>query len=99
MKNISTTTKKNNFGFGKLTKENEIAINALRKEICLQMEQYDTLIGFNGFDETVKVLSMIAVNVSLSYLGKDRAKANPERFENFVKLVLSDILDKMNNAA
>lgn len=106
MSKISTTNKKNNFGFtttdretnfgfGKLTVEDQIALELLRVEICQQMEQYEALLGFDDFDEMVRTLGMIAVNVCRSYASADKVKSNPERFENFVKLVLSDILEKM----
>ena len=92
---FTTTDKKTNFGFGKLTENEEITINALRAEICQQMEQYNALLGFDNFEELVRTLGMIAVNVCRSYAGKDKIKARPDIFENFVKLVLSDILEKM----
>lgn len=96
MSKISTTTKKNNFGFGKLTKSEQITINNLRAEICKQMEQYDALIGFNGFNDVVQTLSKIAVDVCLSYAGdNEKIKSRPDVFTSFVKLVLSDILEKM----
>lgn len=98
MSKISTTDKKTNFGFGKLTKNEKITINLLRQEICLQMAQYKTLIGFKDFNDVVKVLSLTAINVCRSYAGADeKIKARPDIFENFVKLVLSDILEKMSD--
>lgn len=88
----------NNFGFGKLNKNDEKVINYLRKEICNLMWQHQTLIGFKDDDDAIKTLSIIAVDTCRAYAnGLD--KTNPVAFNNFVKLVLTDIIDKIKLAA
>lgn len=85
---------KKNFGFGTLNKSQNDAITVLRQKICLLMAQHVELIGFKDLDDEVKALSMHAVNVCLEYVGLEKAKENPARFESFVKLVLSGIMKK-----
>lgn len=83
--------KNTNFGFGELSAELNIAINRIRKEICDYMSEYEALIGFNDFEDAVEVLSSTAVDICRKYV----SKASPKAFESFVKLVLSDILEKI----
>lgn len=83
--------KNTNFGFGELSAAQNIAINSIRKEICGYMSEYEALIGFKDFEDQVKVLSSTAVDICLKYV----SKASPKAFESFVKLVLSDILEKI----
>ena len=85
-------SKKKNFGFGTLTETEKIAVNKIRSQICLLMQTQKELIGFNDFEEEVRALSTHAVNLCMEYVGKEKAMENPERFENFVKLVLKDII-------
>lgn len=87
--------KKENFGFGKLSKDNEMAIGLLRAKITKEMVEWESLIGFKDADEMIKVLSRSAVDICREYVGKELINENPERFDNFVKLVLSDIIKKM----
>ena len=91
--------KTKNFGFGKMSKEQETAVNMVRMRICEEMANYQNLIGFKDFNDQVKVLSVTAVNVCLDMLGQDYAKNNPKAFESFVKLALSDIIKKMKKSA
>jgi len=88
-------SKKKNFGFGTLTETEKIAVNKIRSQICLLMQTQKELIGFNDFEEEVRALAKHAVNLCMEHVGKDKAMENPERFESFVKLVLSDILKKL----
>lgn len=87
---MNQNNKTANFGFGKISKEDKVVLHVLRGEICKNMCEYQSLIGFKDNDEIIAVLSIIAVNVCAAYVGELR-KENPERFENFIKLVLSDI--------
>ena len=84
-----------NFGFGKLSKDNELAIGLLRAKITKEMVEWESLIGFKDADEMIEVLSRSAVDICREYVGEEQIKENPERFDNFVKLVLSDIIKKM----
>ena len=84
-----------NFGFGKLSKDNEMAIGLLRANIVKEMVEWESLIGFKDADEMIEVLSRSAVDICREYVGEEQIKENPERFDNFVKLVLSDIIKKM----
>lgn len=90
---------KENFGFGKLSKESELAISMLRAKICKGMMEWKVLIGFKDDEDMIKVLSCSAVDVCRDFIGDEWMKANPKRFDNFVKLVLSDIIDKIKEAA
>ena len=87
--------KKENFGFGKLSKDNELAIGLLRAKITKEMVEWESLIGFKDADEMIEVLSRSAVDICCEYVGKELINENPERFDNFVKLVLSDIIKKL----
>lgn len=87
--------KTKNFGFGKLSKDNEMAIGLLRAKITKEMAEWESLIGFKDIDEMIEVLSRSAVDICREYVGDKQMKENPERFDNFVKLVLSDIIKKM----
>lgn len=95
--------KKENFGFCKLSIESELAIRILRAKVCAKvcevMAEWKALIGFKDDDDMIRVLSCSAVDVCRDYVGDELIKANPERFDNFVKLVLSDIVDKIKKAA
>lgn len=84
-----------NFGFGKLSKDGELAIRLLRANIVKEMVEWESLIGFKDADEMIEVLSRSAVDICREYVGKELINENPERFDNFVKLVLSDIIKKL----
>ena len=87
--------KTENFGFGKLSKDNELAIGLLRAKICKEMVEWESLIGFEDADEMIEGLSRSAVDICREYVGEEQIKENPERFDNFVKLVLSDIIKNL----
>ena len=87
--------KTENFGFGKLSKDVELAIGVLRAKIIKEMVEWESLIGFKDADEMIEVLSRSTVDICREYVGEEQIKKNPERFDNFVKLVLSDIIKKM----
>ena len=87
--------KTENFGFGKLSKDYELAIRMLRAKITKEMVEWESLIGFKDADEMIEVLSRSAVDICREYVEEEQIKKNPERFDNFVKLVLSDIIKKM----
>ena len=87
--------KKVNFGFGKLSKDGELAIGLLRAKITKEMVEWESLIGFKDADEMIEVLSRSAVDICREYVGEKQIKENPQRFDDFVKLVLSDIIEKM----
>ena len=87
--------KKENFGFSRLSKYDEMAIGLLRAKITKEMVEWESLIGFKDADEMIEVLSRSAVDICREYVEEEKIKENPERFDNFVKLVLSDIIKKL----
>ena len=94
-KNILNEIKNtNNFGFGKLDEEGKMALTMIRVRICREMTEYESLIGFKDLDDMVKTLSLVSVNVCRDLAGES-AKENGKAFENFVKLVMSDIMLQM----
>jgi predicted transcriptional regulator len=94
-KNILNEIKNtNNFGFGKLDEEGKKALTMIRVRIAKEMAEYESLIGFKNFEDMVKTLSLVSVNVCRDLAGES-AKENGEAFENFVKLVMSDIMMEM----